>query len=64
MTSLEVDDWFNAVPVTQKTVFAELRSMVKSLGPDITEEIKWSRPCYSTIRGIFCYLQSTKITPH
>jgi hypothetical protein len=31
-----------------------------SLPHGVSEEFKWSRPCYRTDRGIFCYLQTTK----
>ncbi|MFN0103428.1 MAG: DUF1801 domain-containing protein [Bryobacteraceae bacterium] len=60
MASNEADAWLTAAPVAQQAIFAELRKLVKSFGSDVAEEIKWSRPCYSTERGLFCYLQSTK----
>ena len=60
MPTDEVTAWIGKVPTVQQGTLAALRKLLKSLGPGITEEIKWSRPCYSTSRGLFCYLQSTK----
>lgn len=60
MSSHEVDTWLAAAPEAQQGTLIELRSLIKSLGSDVLEEFKWSRPCYSNRYGLFCYLQSTK----
>lgn len=60
MTSPDVDAWFTLVPASQQATLAALRKLVRSLRPGIVEEIKWGRPCYSTDRGLFCYMHSTK----
>lgn len=56
----EVDAWFNDADPAQHRTLAVLRSLVRSVAPKAVEEIKWSRPCYSNARGMFCYLHSTK----
>jgi hypothetical protein len=60
MSSPECDAWFANVPASQLEQLRAVRALIKSLGAEIVEEFKWSRPCYSNERGIFCYLQSTK----
>lgn len=60
MATTEIDAWFIAAPASQQATFTALRKLVKWLGPGIVEEIEWGRPCYSTSRGLFCYMQSTK----
>lgn len=60
MPTDEIAAWIGRAPPTQQATLAALRKLVKALGPDVAEEIKWSRPCYSTSRGLFCYLQSTR----
>lgn len=60
MTHDELEAWFNDAPEGQKAALRELRGTIKSLHPDIVEEFKWGRPCYSAMRGLFCYLQTTK----
>jgi hypothetical protein len=60
MSTHEADAWFAKAPASQRKVLSSLRKLVKSLGPSIAEEIKWRRPCYSTDRGLFCYLHSSK----
>jgi hypothetical protein len=56
----EPRDWFTAAPAHQKPMLDVLRKLVLSAAPGVVEKIKWSRPCYSTPRGLFCYLYSTK----
>jgi hypothetical protein len=60
MSSSECIAWIASVPESQKNQLTELRKHILSLGEDIVEEFKWSRPCYSNARGMFCYLNSTK----
>lgn len=60
MSSHDVDNWLTTAPEAQQATLSELRELVKSLGPDVVEEFKWSRPCYSNQHGPFCYLHSTK----
>ncbi len=60
MSSPELDHWFAAAPPAQQSILAKLRRLVQASAPGVIEEFKWSRPCYSTSRGLFCYLQSAK----
>jgi uncharacterized membrane protein YdjX (TVP38/TMEM64 family) len=60
MSAAEIDAWFAAAPPAQQATLARLRTLVKASGKNVVEEIKWSRPCYSTPGGLFCYLQSAK----
>ncbi len=60
MTSNDAHGWFAAAPESQRPILDTLRRLILSSTSDIVEEIKWSRPCYSTSRGIFCYLYRTK----
>jgi hypothetical protein len=60
MTSTDPQAWFDAAPETQRPILDILRRLILSSTSDIVEEIKWSRPCYSTSRGLFCYLHRTK----
>jgi len=54
------EGWFSTAPENQRPMLDALRALILSAAPDILEEIKWSRPCYSTPRGMFCYLHRTK----
>jgi hypothetical protein len=60
MPNDEIAAWIEKTPAGQQPTLAALRKLVMALGQDVTEEIKWGRPCYSTSRGLCCYLQSTK----
>lgn len=60
MATKNVDAWFEDVPSSQRATLLELRKLILSAAPDAVEEVKWSRPCYSTARGLFCYLHSTR----
>jgi hypothetical protein len=60
MSSIEADAWFKAILPAQRDTLLELRKLILSVAPEAAEEIKWSRPCYSNGRGMFCYLYSTK----
>ena len=60
MSSDEITTWISKAPADQQAALAGLRELIKSLAPGVVEELKWSRPCYSTARGLFCYLQSTR----
>ncbi len=53
-------EWFSSAPENQRPILEALRTLVLSAAPGIVEEIKWSRPCYSTPSGMFCYLHRTK----
>lgn len=52
--------WFAAAPAPQRPVLNALRGMILAAAPDVIEEFKWSRPCYSVPGGMFCYLHSTR----
>jgi hypothetical protein len=54
------DEWFSTAPENQKPALDALRAIVLSAAQGLVEEIKWSRPCYSTPTGMFCYLHRTK----
>lgn len=60
MSQQELDHWFATAPEAQRATLSALRKRVKSLRPDVVEAFKWSRPCYASGRGLFCYLQSAR----
>jgi hypothetical protein len=60
MNENNANAWLEAVPKSQQNVLQALREAIISVGPEIVEEIKWRRPCYSTGDKLFCYLHSTK----
>jgi hypothetical protein len=60
MSSTDADDWFAALGHEQRDVLLELRRTIKAIAPDVIEEIKWGRPCYTNAHGLFCYLHSTR----
>ena len=60
MATSDADEWFKSVPANQKAIVDALRTLIKSSVPGVVEEIKWSRPIYSTANGMFCYLHNTK----
>jgi hypothetical protein len=55
-----VNEWFAALPDEQRPVLQAVRKLVLASAKDVSEEIKWGRPWYSTGEGPFCYLHSTK----
>ncbi len=57
---LNQHEWFSCAPENQKPMLDALRALILSAAPDIVEEIKWSRPCYRTPHGMFCYLHRAK----
>lgn len=54
------DRWFVSRSGEQKLILLALRKQICAAGKNITEEFKWSRPCYTGDHGLFCYLHSTK----
>ena len=60
MPTPEPDEWFEETPANQRPIVDGLRKLIKSSVPGVVEEIKWSRPIYSTANGMFCYLHGTK----
>lgn len=60
MAFTDAQEWFATAPESQRPILDTLRRLILATTPDIVEEIKWSRPCYSTPRGMFCYLHRTK----
>lgn len=60
MSTTSADVWFKTAGLAQRETLQELRKLIFSVAPDAVEEMKWSRPCYSNDRGLFCYLHSTK----
>jgi len=60
MSSSGANVWFKAVSPAQRGTLLALRQLILATAPDVVEEIKWNRPCYSNGRGTFCYLHSTK----
>lgn len=60
MNDKSCDNWFATIPDTQRPILDRLRSLIFDVVPDAVEELKWSRPCYSSKHGLFCYLHSTK----
>jgi hypothetical protein len=60
MATPDPDEWFDEAPANQRPIVNALRKLIKSSVPGVVEEIKWSRPIYSTTNGMFCYLHRTK----
>lgn len=60
MSDNNCDNWFDTIPETQRPILNRLRSLIFDAVPGAVEELKWSRPCYSSDHGLFCYLHSTK----
>lgn len=60
MTQNPVDDWFDALPASQRPILDRLRAIIFATNSDAIEEFKWSRPCYSNGTGLFCYLHASK----
>ena len=60
MTQTTSNAWFESVPPGQSEILNRLRLLIFEAVPDAIEELKWSRPCYSTSKGLFCYLGTTK----
>lgn len=60
MDARECDAWFRQVPESQAADLAAVRALILALDPEVVERLAWSRPCYGTARGLFCYLHSTK----
>jgi hypothetical protein len=52
--------WFDTAPECQRSILEGLRKLILSAAPEIVEEIKWGRPCYSTANSRFCYLHRAK----
>lgn len=59
MLTRNTDAWFKAARPEQRETLLALRELIFSVAPDAVEQMKWSRPCYSNARGMFCYLHST-----
>ncbi len=57
---MTTDEWFADASENQRPVLDALRKLILSSAAGVVEEFKWSRPCYSTPGGMFCYLQRTK----
>lgn len=60
MSSNGVEAWFAAAAEGQRPTLEALRELILTVAPEVTEEIKWGRPCYSNARGLVCYLHHTK----
>ncbi len=44
---------------SQQSILIELRNLIHSLTPNVSEQYKWSRPVYAIDKD-FCYLKTTK----
>jgi len=55
----KVNNWFEELNADQRVPLMVLRELVLASGKNISEEIKWSRPCYSH-NALFCYLHAFK----
>ena len=60
MSDKQVDDWFESLTPDQQPILSMLRRLIKTSFKTAVEQLKWSRPCYSNQRVLFCYLHSTK----
>jgi len=56
----EVESWIAALPPAQARILTRVRELIITTIPAASESIKWSRPCYETEDGLFCYLHASK----
>ncbi|MEO1036524.1 MAG: DUF1801 domain-containing protein [Pseudomonadota bacterium] len=54
-----VESWFDKQAPEQATILRALRALITQSNADVSEAIKWSRPCY-TANGPLCYLFAAK----
>jgi hypothetical protein len=57
---VDVEAWFDGASETVRVRLAELRDLILEAVPEVREEIKWGRPCYSVGGVLFCYLQASR----
>lgn len=55
----EVSNYIENSADEQQELLSELRKLILSIAPNVTEQFKWSRPVYATEKD-FCYLKTTK----
>lgn len=55
----QVTEYINNAPKEQKEIMEIVRSLIHQHSTDVTEEFKWSRPIFKSIKD-FAYLQSNK----
>lgn len=61
MQESDVAAWIAQWPDNHGRVLSHLRELILAANPEVTESIKWSRPCYGTEGcGLICYLHATK----
>ena len=56
---MNVDQYFVDLKSPMKEIALELRKIIKSLSPEIVEELKWNSPTYAINRN-FCSVMSHK----
>jgi uncharacterized protein YdhG (YjbR/CyaY superfamily) len=50
-----VEEYINAAPLHAQEKLEEIRSVLKSVAPNATEELKWSQPVFIEKRILFSY---------
>jgi hypothetical protein len=61
MPKSDVVAWIAQWPEDRSRVLTHLRELILAAIPEVTESIKWSRPCYGTEAcGLICYLHASK----
>ncbi|MGP4107671.1 DUF1801 domain-containing protein [Virgibacillus sp. L01] len=55
----EVDQFIENLNGHTKEIIEKLREVIFQTSPNITEEMKWGKPCYIE-NGLVCYLQTAK----
>ncbi len=59
----EVDQFIEHIDDHTKEITKSLRELIFQTSPNITEEMKWGKPCYIE-NGLVCYLQTAKKMRH
>ncbi|SFE17223.1 hypothetical protein SAMN05216238_109103 [Lentibacillus persicus] len=59
MHNKEVDQFIINSPENIQDIIRQLRKLIFETSPNITEEMKWGKPCYIE-NGLVCYLQTAK----
>lgn len=60
MISSDPKTWFDSAPAPQRDVLYAVRGVIlQEAGPEVVEEVRWSRPHYRGPNGTFCYVFHT-----
>lgn len=56
----EVERWIASLPAEQARILTRVRELIVTTIPDVSESIKWNRPCYGTKGSLLCYIHAFK----